>query len=164
MSCYFSVLLGWVSSTNSSTDICWWVVDGLENVWAGPLRQNKKHGWKPMEILPKIPSRRKRSRRDRGWSSQEQLISSRQITGCYHQMLNSLCLLQLYLRSPHPCLRISKKWGKTHRYFWPLSTMVLTLSTIDRRPPHPPTGGVWVKGLYPYHRFSIVLKPYGGGT
>ena len=25
----------------------------------------------------------------------------------------------------------------------------------------PPRGGVWVKGLYPYHRKSVVLKPYG---
>ena len=24
----------------------------------------------------------------------------------------------------------------------------------------PPPGGVWVKGLYPYHRKSVVLKPY----
>ena len=26
----------------------------------------------------------------------------------------------------------------------------------------PPPGGVWVKGLYPYHRKSVVLKPYAG--
>ena len=27
----------------------------------------------------------------------------------------------------------------------------------------PPPGGVWFKGLYPYHRKSVVLKPYGWG-
>ena len=26
----------------------------------------------------------------------------------------------------------------------------------------PPRGGVWVKSLYPYHRKSVVLKPYVG--
>ena len=41
---------------------------------------NNKHNRKSVEIIPKIPSWRKRSRRDRGWSSQEQLISSRQTT------------------------------------------------------------------------------------
>ena len=28
---------------------------------------SNKHGWKPVEFIPKIPSWRKRSRRDRGW-------------------------------------------------------------------------------------------------
>ena len=33
-------------------------------------------GWKPLELIPKIPSWRKRSRRDRGWVRKERLISS----------------------------------------------------------------------------------------
>ena len=118
---------------------------------------SNKHGWKPVEFIPKVPSWRKRSRRDRGWiRKNDQFLPSYppyplEIHKTYLSKIDNRCSppqAKKYAILPSSFSR--KPW------FWAVFALKLTKKI---RPPAP-LKYLWI--LLKYKWFRDTPPPPGG--